>query len=112
MQQYNMVYIKKCPRRIAENSNCFTTKYDNVKEKPVMTRSMINITHLGTGLENDRNCFMLQINMFTMWLFRTRIFQELKGITMSENKGWSRRNGYYAGNMDPGLMNAQKMDCK
>jgi hypothetical protein len=43
-----------------------------------------------------------------MWLFRTRIFQELKGITMSENKGWSRRNGYYAGNMDPGLMNAQK----
>jgi hypothetical protein len=54
-----MVYTKKCPRIIAENSNCFTTKYDNVKENPVITRSIIKITHLGTGLEKDRNFFML-----------------------------------------------------
>jgi hypothetical protein len=54
-----------------------------------MTRSMINITHLGTGLENDRNFFMLLINMFTMLLFRTRIFQEINGTTINEYKGWS-----------------------
>jgi hypothetical protein len=73
-----------------------------------MTRSTINITHLGTGLENDRNCFMLQINMFTMLLFRTRISQELNGVTMSIDTAWPRRNGYYAGNMDVGSIHTRK----
>ena len=43
---------------MAENSNCFTTKYENVNEQPVITRSTSKITHLGTAFENIKNFFM------------------------------------------------------
>lgn len=78
---------------IAENSNCFTIKYDNVNENPVITRSIINITHLGTGLENDRNFFMLLANKFTMLIVpNTWIFQEINGMTMRVMQGMAKRN--------------------
>ena len=73
-----------------------------------MTRSMINMTHLGTGLANDRNFFMLLAICLQCCCFEPRIFQELNGTTMSENTGWPRRNGYYAGNMDVRLIHTQK----
>ena len=104
-----MVYTKKCPRNIAENSNCFMTKYDNVKENPVITRSIINITHLGTGLENDRNFFMLLAISLRLIVPNTWIFQEINGMTMRVMQGMAKRN------MDitqeiwiQGYLNAQK----
>jgi hypothetical protein len=41
-----------------------------------MSRSINNITHLGTGLEKDRNFFMLLSNKFTMLVVLYADFQE------------------------------------
>lgn len=79
-----MVYTKKWPRRISENSNCLTIKYDKVNEKPVTTRSINNITHLGTALEKDKNFFMLLIKCVYNVDSVNRISQELNGTTMSD----------------------------
>ena len=87
-----MVYTKKCPRKIAENSNCFMTKYDNVKENPVITRSIIKITHLGTGLEKDRNFFMLIAISLQLIVPNTWIFQEINGMTMRVMCWMAKRN--------------------
>jgi len=43
-----------------------------------MTRSINNITHLGTGLENDRNFFMLISNKFTMLIVPNADFPGIK----------------------------------